>query len=448
MIFYNMAEQLRKFKVKKIQMVISNISETAVQEIFNEPTQRQRIYHLQPLMRVLISQIATGESCRSAISRGIHQGWLPVTTSLKTSAYCNARARLPENGFRELALRTGRLLEKAAEERWIIGNRQVKVIDSTSFQMPDTSENQREYRQPSMQKPGCGFPVMITSVLMGLESGGVIDVETRCGTGHEHAMFRDIWRSLERGDIVLGDAGYGSYAEIAMLQKMGVDCVFREGIRKFKPENAVKIDDCEWLQMWKRPTVSYKWIDSEELPETIPVRVIRVVVNKKGFRSRTIVLYTTLIDSEKYPLSDLVELYRRRWEMELRFRDIKTTMGLEMFRCKTPTGCRKELWVGLLLYNLIRTVMLDAALRYKICMSRLSFKSALNGVTESIIGKLVNLSPVIAYEIVIRNIADALNPYRPNRVEPRKLKRRPKNYGLLTRPRQIERELIIIGYMS
>jgi hypothetical protein len=448
MIFYNTAEEIHNLRTTKIGKVIEGVSEKVVLEVFNEPGQRNRIYHLQPLLQVFMSQIASGESCRSAISRGIQQGWLPLTTSLKTSAYCNARARLPEEGLRELALSTGRLLEKAAKERWMFGNRQVKVIDSTSFQIPDTSMNQREYRQPSMQKPGCGFPVMITSVLMGLESGGIIDVETISGTGHEHAMFRDIWRSLEKGDIVLGDAGYGSYAEIAMLQTMGVDCVFREGIRKFKPEDELKVDDCEWLQLWKRPAKPYKWIDTADLPETIPVRVIRVVVNKKGFRSRTIVLYTTLIDPEKYPLSDLVELYRRRWEMELRFRDIKTTMGLEMLRCKTPMGCRKELWVGLLLYNLIRTLMLDAALRYKICMSRLSFKNALDGVTESIVGRYLNLSPVLAYEIVIRNIADVLNPYRPDRVEPRKLKRRLKNYCLLTQPRQIERELIKIGYTA
>jgi hypothetical protein len=367
---------------------------------------------------------------------------------MKTSAYCNARIKLPEDELRDLALRTGIVLEEEARSRGFFQDRPVKVIDGSSVQMPDTARNQSAYPQPSEQKKGCGFPVMSISVLMDLDSGGIIDVETVSGTGYEHPMFRELWRSLEKGDIVLGDAGYGSYAEIARLSEMGVDCVFKKGIRKFNPKEAVKIGDGEWLQRWDCPGSPGDWIDRRYLRESIVVRVIRAVVGRKGCRCRKITLITTLLDADKYPKEKLIELYRRRWEMELRFRDIKTTMKLEMLRCKTPSACRKELWAGLLLYNIIRSLMLDAAMRYKISVSRISYAGALAGYNEFCTGALVRIDPLLAYEVLLRSIADCLNPYRPERVEPRKIKRRPKNYRLLMQSRKLEHKLLKISHTT
>ena len=298
------------------------------------------------------------------------------------------------------------------------------------------------------QKKGCGFPVMNMCVLMGLESGGIIDVETIAGTGYEHPLFRLLWRSLEKGDIILGDALYGSYAEVALLQIMGVDCVFRKGTKKFKREDAVELDNGDWLYHWKRPVSPGKWIDSDELPESIVVRVIHAVINRKGFRSKNVTIYTTLLDTDEYTRDDLLELYRRRWDIELRFRDIKTTMGFEMLRSKCPSACRRELWAGILLYNLIRTIMLDAALQYKVCMARLSFKGAIDRFAEMMSGLYIHLDPWQAYQLLIRNIALDINPDRPFRIEPRKLKQRPKNYRLLNIPRKLERKLIEIGYTA
>jgi len=445
MIFYNILNSIIKFKTSGIESVLMSIREEEIEKVFAGHTRRRRIYDVVSLLRVFMCQTGTHGSCREAIARGVQQGWLPVTTSPGTSAYCNARIRLPEEGLRMLALRTGTLLEDELRGRWFFQDRQVKVIDGSSVQLPDTPENQAEYPQPAGQKKGCGFPVMSISVLMGLDSGGIIDVETTSGTGYEHPMFRELWRSLKKGDIVLGDAGYGSYAEIARLTEMGIDCVFKKGIRKFKPKEAVRIGDGEWLQTWDRPSSPGEWIDKDHLRESITVRVIRAVVGRKGYRCRKITLITTLLDPDKYPKAKLVELYQRRWEMELRFRDIKTTMKLEMLRCKTPSGCRKELWVGLLLYNIIRSLMLDAAIRHKISVSRISYAGTLAGFNETCVGILVRVDPLLAYEVLIRSIADCQNPYRPERIEPRKLKRRPKNYRLLMLPRELERRLLKIG---
>ncbi|MFH1514232.1 MAG: IS4 family transposase, partial [bacterium] len=448
MVFYNIIRQICKIKETMISSVVKLLREEDVDEVFGIMSKRKRIYHAVPLIQLYLIQVASCITDRATVSRGINQGWLPITTSVKSSSYCETKSRLPEGSLKELAMRTGRSLEQCAQERWTFVNRPVKVVDGTSVQLPDTPANQREYPQPKPQKEGCGFPVMNLSVLMGLESGGIIDMETIAGTGYEHPLFRKLWRSLDPGDIVMGDKLYGSFAEVALLRKMGVDCVFRAGTKKFKPEDAVELANGDWLYLWKRPKSPGEWIDADKLPESILVRVIHAVIRRKGFRSKRITIYTTLLDPDEYPRSELLELYRRRWEMELRLRDIKTTMGLEMLKSKTPSGCRKELWVGILLYNLIRTIMLDAALRYKICMSRLSHKGTLDRFSEMMNSWFIHVDPGIAYEILIRAIAQDNNPYRPFRFEPRRIKRRPKNYRLLNIPREIEHKLIEIGYIT
>lgn len=448
MIFYNLIKQIYTIKETKITSAIESLDEEHVEELFGWIRQRKRIFHARPLIQLYLAQVASGDTDRGTVSKGINQGWLPINTSPTSSSYCTAKSELPEGTLKELAMRTGRRLEDCAEERWMFAGRPVKVIDGTSVQLPDTPANQREYPQPQPQKEGCGFPVMNMCVLTGLESGGVIDVETTAGTGYEHPLFRTLWRSLDPGDIVLGDAFYGSYAEVALLQEMGVDSVFRKGTKEFKPEDCVELDNGEWLYYWKRPRLPGRWIDPNELPEFIVVRVIHVVIKRKGFRSKNITIYTTLLDTEKYTTASLCELYIRRWEIELRFRDIKTTMGFEILKSKTPSGCRRELWVGLLLYNLIRTIMLDAALRYKISMSRLSYKATMDRFAGMIAGYLAHLDIKLAYDLLIRSIARDVNPDRPCRIDPRKLKRRPKNYGLLNKPRKLERRLIEIGNTS
>lgn len=336
MTFYTILNQIRKVKETNITSVVESVSGDTIEGLFGSIRQRKRVYHALPLIQLYLTQVAERSTDKNVVAKGINQGWLPITTSPRASSYCTAKSGLPEDAIKELAMRTGRSVEQCAKERWMFAGRVVKVVDGTSVQLPDTPSNQRKYPQPVAQKAGCGFPVMNMCVLMGLESGGIIDVETTAGTGHEHPMFRKLWRSLNRGDIVLGDACYGSYAEVALLSKMGVDGVFRKGTKKFEFENCVKLDDGDSLYLWKRPSSPGKWIDPHELPELIFVRVIQVAVGRKGFRSRNITIYTTLLDTDKYTASDLCELYMRRWDIELRFRDIKTTMGFEILRSKTP----------------------------------------------------------------------------------------------------------------
>lgn len=448
MIFYNITKQISKFMTNNLEDVISILDEERVEMIFSGFTQRRRIYHIHPLLQTFLMQTACSGSSREAISRGINQCLLPIGTSPKTAGYIKARSRIPEEKLKELFTTTGKVLEEAASEQWIFEDRQVKIVDGTTFTLKDTSPNQAEYPQPSGQKPGCGFPMMCVSMLMGLESGAIIDAETVAGTGYEHPLFRKLWRSLDKGDIVLGDALYGSFAEIVKLREMGVDGLFCEGRKKFKLQDAKRIGKDEWLYEWHRPLSPGDWVERDELPSSITVRVIRFNAGFKGYRKKRAVIHTTLLDQDKYPREDLIKLYQRRWGIELAFDDIKTTMGLEMLSCKTPSGCRKELWAGLLMYNLIRTIMLDAAIQHKISVFRLSFAGTLRKFIETRAGQIVATEPYLAYVVLIRSIIEDPVQYRPGRVEPRKVKRRPKRYSLMAKPRKIERQLIKMGYTA
>jgi len=443
MLFYWIQQHIRKLRSDFLGSVMPHLSRSALEEAFDGFTIRHRVYHTWPLFQTFLSQVASGAGCREAIECAINQGWLPLHASPKTSAYCNARSRLPEAPLKDIALSSGALLERGMGDGGMFLGRTVKVIDGSSVQLPDTEQNQREYPQPNQQKPGCGFPVMFLSALMGLASGAILDAEVCGGSGHERTSFRTLWRSLEAGDIVLGDAGYGSYAEVAMLEQRGVDTLFRKGARKLDTRGAVRLSKDDWLVIWHCPPTPGDWVTVEELPEMMVMRAVRFRHRVKGFRSREVILYTTLVDPERYPKAKLIELYRRRWEMELRLRDIKTYMGLELLRCKTPGRCRKELWMGLLAYNLIRTVMADAALKHKVNLTRISFAGTVQRLEAFGAGYIARHDPYAAYQLLLQRIAIDLLPYRPDRIEPRKKKRREKNYRKLNKPRQTERLLLL-----
>jgi hypothetical protein len=330
----------------------------------------------------------------------------------------------------------GAALEAEASKKWPALGRPVKVVDGTAVRLPDSDANQRAYPQPSGQKPGCGFPVMYLCALMGLASGAILDVAT--GTaGKEHPLFRRLWRSVREGDILLADAGLCSYAEIALLLQAGVDCLVRLCRRKLDPRHARRIGKGDWLTQWQRPREPGKWVLPSQLPQSLVMRIVRFRVQVKGFRSREVTLATTLLDAKRYPKRQLVKLYRRRWEMELRLRDIKTTMGLEVLRCKSPCGSRKELWMGLIAYNMIRTVMIDAARRGRLIPARISFAGTVQRLAEVACGRLMEQSPQVAYCVLLDHLAQDRLPRRANRVEPRKIKLRPKQYSRLTEPRTV-----------
>jgi hypothetical protein len=344
-----------------------------------------------------------------------------------------------------LAERTGGALENVCQPEQLWRGRRVRVVDGTGITLPDTPLNQAAYPQPTQQAPGCGFPVLKLVALMSLATGAL--VHYTCGTlsDHDQPLFHRLWPALAPGDVVLGDRIFGSFATMALLSQRGIDLVARRHAgRKERPGKCLGKGDrlVEWTATPRPP-----WLDPTiPLPKTLRVREVHFQVTQPGFRTKTIILATTLLDATCYPREALAALYLQRWDMELWLRHIKTTLGMEMLRTKTPTRVEAELAMFLVGYNLIRTVMLDAATEAQVPLPRVSFKSALVRV-RLWCARLSHTTAVGiwlgGYVRLLDDLARDLNPDRPGRVEPRVVKRRPKPFPWLQQPRRALREALL-----
>jgi hypothetical protein len=304
---------------------------------------------------------------------------------------------------------------------------------------PILPPHQAAYPQPAQQAPGCGFPVLKLVALMSLATGAL--VHYTCGTlsDHDQPLFYRLWPTLAPGDVVLGDRIFGSFATMALLSQRGIDLVARRHAgRKERPGKCLGKGDrlVEWTATPRPP-----WLDPTiPLPKTLSVREVHFQVTRLGFRTKTIILATTLLDATCYPCEALAELYLQRWDMELWLRHIKTTLGMEMLRTKTPTRVAAELAMCLVGYNLIRTVMLDAAQEAQVPLPRVSFKSALVRV-RLWCARLCHTTALNLclgdYIRLLDDLARDLNPDRPGRVEPRVVKRCPKPFPWLQQPRRV-----------
>ena len=413
-------------------------SSELVRQVLGGLEKRKRFFDTVTTWVIFLGQtLAADHSCRYALAQARAAGVLSAQASVHTGAYCQARERLPEEALHRLASGLGAELSQGERdaERW--HGRRVPVADGSSVTLPDTPENQAAYPQPRPQLPGCGFPVMYLCTLMSLASGALLDFTTGSGNGKELTLWRRLWNLLRPGDIVLGDSKYCSYADLALLRQRGLDVVARLGIRKsdFRAGGILGIED--HVTCWYAPQKFPAWLGSQVLAPYMPVRELRFKVEVRGFRVHIVTLVTTLLDAEVYPKEDLADLFFSRWQVELRLRDIKTLLGMERLRTKTPERARKELWMFLAAYNLLRSLMNSAALEAGVPVARISFQGCrqrfLAAATQ--IGNSSTFSR--QYRRLIRDLAHDLNPERPFRFEPRAVKRRPKQYDLLNKPRSL-----------
>lgn len=309
--------------------------------------------------------------------------------------------------------------------------------------MPDTQENQDKYPQPSSQKIGCGFPQMRVVGLFSLASGALLDLAKSSIRVHESILFDQLIPAMNKGDVVLADRGFCSFHTFWKLSKAGIDSLMRlNAMRKVDFRKGGKLGTNDRLLTWKKPVQRPKGCTEEEyrnLPPTMTLRHVRLQVSARGHRTQTITLVTTLVDPTAYPIQALGELYLARWNVELHFREIKITLGMDVLRCQTPAMVEKEIMMHAVSYNLIRSLMQEAATSHQIDLSRISFKGTLDtmrewrAVLESMRGHPRKHKALL--DIMLRVIASDPVPYRPNREEPRAKKRRPKNYHLLTKHR-------------
>jgi hypothetical protein len=419
---------------------------TACQDIGYE--WRARCLDPVTTLQLFFAQVVHGNTACTHLR---HLTKLDVTAS----AYCQARTRLPLEVFNRLLRTVGESLqhEPLDEGRWL-GHRTFWT-DGSSFSMPDTPELQEYFGQPGGQQPGCGFPVAHLLTLFHAGTGMVLKMLSAPWRTHDLSQVVQLHPELRPGDVLVADRGLCSYAHLALLVHRGVHAVLRmhqkqivdftPGRPHLEPGQRRPIGTTGWphsrwvrqlgkqdhVVAWRKPVTGPEWMSREQyaqLPESLEVRELRYHVHRKGFRVETITLVTTLVDAHHYRVDDLADLFLRRWGVETNLGHLKTTMGLDVLKCKSVNGVLKELSIFALIYNVVRVVMGHAARRQHVAIDRISFIDALRWLGTAQDDELL---PTLV-----------VNPHRPGRCEPRVRKRRPKSYPLMTKPRRELRKLL------
>ena len=344
-----------------------------------------------------------------------------------------------------MARLVGADLDAQVDRRWLWKGRRVCLFDGTTVSMPDTPENQAAYPLAYNQAPGTSFAIARIGAVISLSCGAILDLGIcrYAGKGQgEVSLLRRLWDVLRPGDVLLGDRLMSGWVGMHLLKQRGVDTVSRlSAHRRADFRKGTRLGKDDHLVRWKKPT-SIRSVDRQTynaLPDAITVREVRFRVEQPGFRTRSVVVVTTLLDPEQASKEELASLYRARWNNELDLRSIKSTLQMDMLRCKTPELVRKEIWTHVLAYNLIRTVMAQAAARQDVPPRSISFKATLQTWRRSgrcsRWGRPRRRRPARLYQELLEAIAVHRVADRPDRFEPRVKKRRKNYYGWLTKPR-------------
>ena len=402
---------------------------------------RHRIFSKENTFWSFFSQILDADGgCKEAVRKLQAYAFSSGQTapSSSTAAYCKARSKLSLPDLELILSRMTTDLPKPQQS--VLQGRRIVVVDGTGLSMPDTIKNQDQWPQRASQKPGCGFPSMQVCACFDLHSGMLISYGEGDKHNHEINLLRQQQEHLNKNDIFLADKGFCSYYDLSKFKSMEVDSVVT--VARRKPISASEADrviaNNDLIIRWYKPNRRAKNISDEEwseIPQQLELRQIKVVVNTPGFRPSEFYIVTTLLDDKRYPTQDIIDLYYQRWDVELFFRDIKTTMNMDVLRCKTPDMIRKEITMYWIVYNCLRCLMIDAASQCQVAIRRISFKGTLQALrqwklpatktkkTQQIVNGLYDL------------IADCTLHFRPDRSEPRVVKRRPKTYQFMTKPR-------------
>lgn len=396
---------------------------------------RNRIYTQQKTLSMFVSQsINQDGSCQNAVNKlALNRN---AKTSISTSGYCKARNRLSASIIKNLTKDIAQKNEKKIDKNWKFRDKNIYLIDGTTLTMPDTEKNQKEYPQAKSQKEGLGFPICRIVSIISLATGLIIDANIGKYSGKEtgeQALLRTMLHNFKKGDIVLADAMYSTYTLLAYMIEKKIDIIFvQNGARSRKTDftQGEILSNNDHIITIKAPKSIPTWMseqEKEKLPKTIKIREINISGK---------ILITTMLCPKKSTVIAIKNLYKKRWNIEVDFRNIKSTLDLHSFKCKSPEMVIKEMWINFLAYNLIRTLMLESALYSKILPRQISFKSSL----QLYISYLQN--SILDYEKLLRLVGEKIVGNRAGRIEPRALKKRPNNFPLLMKHRNIAREEI------
>jgi hypothetical protein len=444
----NRAEILKQKFQNSIALPFEQVlPEAVLQQVLQEQgvKSRQVLYTPIVVLWAWLSQVLDADkSLSNAVNRVI--AWMAAAgeavPSADTGAYSKARKRLPLAVLKPLLRRTATVLtsEIKPDQRWC--GRRVKAYDGTTVLMSDTPANQAVYPQHSNQKVGCGFPLAKLVVWFCGTTGAVLEVAIAAFNTSEWQLSRQLYATLQSEEVVVADSAYGTYVDLALVQSQGADAVFRKHhARHCDFRRGKKLGIGDHIVQWQRPAScpsSMCFSEFEALPESIDLREVHLLIQQPGFRPKEIILVTTLLDTKRYSKAKLAELYQLRWHAtEVNLKHLKTTLKMEMIAAKTPEMVQKEIYMHLLAYNLLRTLMGQSVQSTQVSPLRLS----LQGTRQ----QFNHFRPQLAmatepqrrqcYTSLLSVIADLLVPLRPNRVEPRVVKRRPKPFPRMQQPR-------------
>ena len=429
------------------------LSEQTITDSFAEASRTERastVYRMPVVLWMFLSQILSSDhSCRETVARlnawRVRRGKSPCSAA--TGRYCIARDQLNEAGCQRLVKNSARQIEDLAPEEWKWEGHRVRTVDGTTVTMPDTPANQKEYPQQAEQKPGCGQPIMRLVVLFSLATGVAVRVAMGPYQGKrtgENSLFRQhLSEELCPGDVLLADRCFSGWFDIVLLAQRGVEVVLRK--HQFRPtdfRSGTRIGPDDHRITWPKPCrpAWMSWEQYETLPDQLELREIRIRVHKRGFRSKQILVVTTLLNPHQYAARSIAALYRRRWDAEINLRSLKTHLQMEHLRCKKPHRVRNEVRMHLLAYNLIRGTMATSAIEAGLTPWTISFK----GTVQTLNQFLPTCFPDQRLETWVRQMLSAIATHivghRPDRVEPRVVKRRPKPYKLMMQPRWLLRK--------
>ncbi len=379
---------------------------------------RRRDRLLPPLLtvRLFMIQVLNGNCAIAALRQLAGIDFAP-------SSYCEARTRLPLQVLQSVLQWLRDRAPAAAGGAATIGRR-VLVADGSTHSMEDTPGLRAHFGLPCGVKEGVGYPVGKLMGLLDAATGMFVGLLAVPLFRHDMRAVIGVHPMLREGDILLGDSAFCSFPHLAILLRRGVFACMRLHQRR-------KVD-APGVRRWERPAKSPAWMAAEQfarLPGFLDVRIVRHAVVRKGYRTLHVLIATTLLDQTLWPDEKVVELYGHRWDIETCFAHLKTTMKMDVLRCKTVEGVRKELAVYLAVYNLIRLAMLGAAGNQGVGAWRISFVDAMRWLAAKMIG--------------LRGIGELIvNPPRRNRSQLRTIRRRTKKYIMLKKPRrQTEAEM-------
>ena len=408
------------------------------------PAHRERLYPPTETLSMFLAQtMGSDRSCQQIVNQAVVQRLLGglSASSTHTGGYCRARQRIPVGMIQRLTHYIGDWVDQQVPDQWLWRGRRVRVVDGTTMTMPDTEDNQCAYPQQSAQLPGLGFPICrlvgVTCLSSGVLKAAAIGRYQGKG-GNEQSLLRSLQDTFDKGDIVLADAYFSTWFFIAEMQAKGVDIVMEQyGARRRSTDfrRGKRLGQRDHIVQYPKPIIRPQWMTPEQyesMPESLCIRECHT-----GGK----LLVTTLLCPKTVSKMDLKTLYQSRWHVELDIRHIKTTMGMETLSCKTPDMVQKEIWVHLLAYNLIHMMMLQSALIADIEPRKISFKHCLQLWLNC--RSQLNLLDEEQFHALLMLMAQQQVGNRPGRIEPRVVKRRPKQYSSLRKPRHVARQLVL-----